>query len=561
MKNRGYPSSRVAFGLLFVVLSESAAMFAASPDDHDGTSAVPRIWAMAKEYDDCIRFSTLFTAQNVRDHLATSEGLARAIRWCKQTAVTHVYLETFRGGFTADRDTLLQAKRVFEEAGFLVSGCVTTTSIGKTHVKGQLFPCFTDPVSRETLDRVFRFTASLFDEIMVDDFFATRCECDRCIHARGEKSWSEFRCDLMLDVSRRYVLQPARQVNPDVTVILKYPRWYGSFQKRGYDVVHETELYDKIWVGTETRDPDNKKWGKKSQYGAFYLMQWLGRIGGDKCGGGWFDPFGTSPATYVEQARQTVLGGAREAVLFCYGSLQNGTAPANVDAFRAELPRLFELARLIRGKQIRGVAAPKPPNSDGEEDRHFYDFLALLGIPLLPCTAVPEDAQAVFLAFQTLTAHTLVDKLPRMVASGKPVLVTDHLAEAFPATTLLTAPNVRIFEVPEHDPGQSDAYWSLMDIPEDRLRAVRGFLLRPFGLKLIAPTRVALYLFDEDLVVIENFNDTDTEVVLTSQVQVHPTVALAVPSDINTFSSEKGIARFVLPSRSLIAVRFPDAAK
>ena len=50
-------------------------------------------------------------------------------------------------------------------------------------------------------------------------------------------------------------------------------------------------------------------------------MRWLGGIGGAKCGGGWFDPYGTTEATYLEQARQTVLGGARESMLFCYGSL------------------------------------------------------------------------------------------------------------------------------------------------------------------------------------------------------------------------------------------------
>ena len=72
---------------------------------------------------------------------------------------------------------------------------------------------------------------------------------------------------------------------------------------------------------TETRDPDSARWGRKAQYEAYYIMRWLGGIGGDKTGGGWFDPYGTSPATYVEQARQTVLAGAREMLLFCHASL------------------------------------------------------------------------------------------------------------------------------------------------------------------------------------------------------------------------------------------------
>jgi hypothetical protein len=51
-------------------------------------------------------------------------------------------------------------------------------------------------------------------------------------------------------------------------------------------------------------------------------LRWLGGIGGAKCGGGWYDWLGTTERTYIEQARQTILGGARESMLFCYGGLQ-----------------------------------------------------------------------------------------------------------------------------------------------------------------------------------------------------------------------------------------------
>ena len=106
-------------------------------------------------------------------------------------------------------------------------------------------------------------------------------------------------------------------------------------------MARETADFDRIWVGTETRDYTNKQWGGTVQFEAFFIMRWLGGLGGAKCGGGWFDPYGTTPATYVEQARQTVLAGARESMLFCYGSLQNGTGPGNIEALRANIPELF----------------------------------------------------------------------------------------------------------------------------------------------------------------------------------------------------------------------------
>ena len=37
-------------------------------------------------------FSTLFTAQDVREHLSTDDGTSAAIDWCKKTSVTKVYI-------------------------------------------------------------------------------------------------------------------------------------------------------------------------------------------------------------------------------------------------------------------------------------------------------------------------------------------------------------------------------------------------------------------------------------------------------------------------------------
>src|SRR4030042_1279264 len=162
---------------------------------------------------------------------------------------------------------------------------------------------------------------------MIDDFLFTDCECDQCKTARGDKSWADYRCDLMVQVGRERILGPARAVNPNVKVIIKYPQWYDNFHNRGYEVVRQSADYDRIWVGTETRDPDNQRWGRKAQYEAYYIMRWLGEIGGAKTGGGWFDPYGTTENTYVEQARQTVLADAKAMLLFCYGSPVRRTGP------------------------------------------------------------------------------------------------------------------------------------------------------------------------------------------------------------------------------------------
>ena len=61
-----------------------------------------RTLGLAKAKQGIHRFSTLFTAHQVRDHLSTEGGIDAAIAWCRRTAVTKVYIEAFRDGYQAN---------------------------------------------------------------------------------------------------------------------------------------------------------------------------------------------------------------------------------------------------------------------------------------------------------------------------------------------------------------------------------------------------------------------------------------------------------------------------
>jgi len=510
----------------------------------DGSRHAPSIdlWKLAHEKRHVHRFSTLVTAQQVRDLLSTDEGIDAAIDWCKRTAVTKVYVESFRSNYMAERDALAHARDRLRAAGFEVSGCVTTTIVGKKSTGWNLISCYTDPPTQENLAEIFRFTAELFDEIMIDDFWFTDCTCPECEAARRAKTvtvaaekgtqlfcrngpkgashkraaspfpprektypvdgdtWEDYRCELMVRLSQDRILAPARAVNPDVKLIIKYPKWYDRFHERGYEVVRQTALFDRTWVGTETRDYTDKRWGGTPQYEGYFLMRWLGRLGGAKCGGGWFDPYGTTEQTYVEQARQTVLAGARESLLFCYGSLLGNTGPKNVEALRAVIPELFDVAGEVGRRQLVGVAAYKPPNSHPENEPRVFDFVGMMGVPLVPCHEFPEEAKAAFFSVHALKDAELPDKLTKLLAAGKPVLVTDGLAERLAGRVDLDRPNVQVLPVGGNPK-------SLLDLDQAKLDAIHAPLLRPFDRSFRAPNKVALYLFADGSWVVENFND------------------------------------------------------
>jgi hypothetical protein len=493
----------------------SFAADAAAPSD---------LWKYANDRKDIHVYSTLITAQNVRDLLKDEAGIDAAIAWCKATGVTRVFIETFRTTYQADRARLVRARDRFRDAGFGVSGCITPTRVGKRSTGWNLISCYTDRPTQEKLQAIFEFAAGLFDEIMIDDFWFTDCTCQACDAARRAKTvtvgdrtypvdgdtWEAYRCELMVRLSRDRILAPARRVNPKVRLIIKYPQWYDRFHERGYEVVRQTADFDRIWVGTETRDYTDKRWGGTPQYEGYFIMRWLGGIGGTKCGGGWFDPYGTTEKTYVEQARQTILGGARESLLFCYGSLLKNTGPKNVEALRACIPELFEVAAQVRAREPIGVAAYKPPNSHPEKERRVYDFVGMLGVPLVPCHAFPADAPAAFLPVHAMKDPDLPAKLASFAKAGKPVLMTDGLSAALGSRSPSGAPRVKTLAV-------KGSPKSLLDLSQAEADALRAPLLAPLKTRFKAPARVALYLFRDGSCVVENFNDTDAAVELNGE--------------------------------------------
>jgi len=490
--------------------------------------------------------STLFTAQNVRDYLDTAEGRETAIEWCRGTGISRVFLETYRDRYRADRATLAAAREAFREAGLDVSGCITPTEVGRSSTGWDPITCYTAAESQEHLEDVFRFTASIFDEIMVDDFLFTDCECEECVAARGDRSWGADRSDLMLEVSRECVLGAAAEENPDAEVIIKFPEWYDDFQERGYVVDAQSEAFDTVWVGTEIRDYDHERWGGKPAYGAYYLQRWLGEVGGEKTAGGWFDTLGTTEDTYLEQAAATVLGGADEATLFAYGLLQEDTGPPNVEYLREELPGVFELARTVEGREPWGVAAPKPPHSEPFEEPQLFSFLGMCGLPLVPTTEFDPDAPASVATPYLLGERDVSDRLAAALEAGNRLVVTAGLADRLVGDP--TAQGARRLET-----GGEPA--SLLERDRTDLRELREYLLEPLDVGFDAPPWVAVHLFgrEDPVAVVQNCSDEGVAATLSVPWDPDPRLTLPTDADVGVTPDGDGTA-LELPGRSLVVL-------
>jgi hypothetical protein len=481
--------------------------------------------------NDVLKLSVWFTSQDVDKYLSNEASLKDTINWCKQYGVTKVNFEAYGRGVYANRNTLLNAKVSFLKEGFEVAGGVLTADGPDNFAK---FHCYTGVKKQEELQRMFEYTASIFDEIVIDDWYFTNCSCDDCITACGDQSWSKYRSDLMERISQERVMVPAHAVNPNVKVIIKYPQWNDQYQLRGYDVVRESKIFDGIWAGTEAREFNYETTsGYEIGYNSYFNMRWLATFG--SVGGGWFDTGGdrTKVTTHLEQARHTVLGGGKQMILWHYGGYLQ--AAPKIEALSKELPGLIKLAKIVQEKPIKGVVLQKPGNSDPFDEEWICSFLGELGIPLMPANEITEKIQSAIFPVQVLKDPGFIVKLERLLATKTPVVITDGLAKRLAVyhPDLLKNENLTVLPV-------KGSPKTLLKMTPEELKPLREKLLAPFGIRFEAPSKVELYLFGDNTFVVENINDTAVNIALDFQHISDVSKTLTLPEDADVGISKIG---------------------
>ncbi|MHC4741432.1 MAG: hypothetical protein ACYS8Z_05950, partial [Planctomycetota bacterium] len=178
----------------------------------------------------------------------------------------------------------------------------------------------------------------------------------------------------------------------------------------------------------------------------------------------------------------------------------------NVEALRKEIPGLVKLAKIVRGKPIKGMMAAKPPNSDAHREQYVYDFVGMLGLPLVPTAKIDAGAKAAFFPVHSLKDPQFKAKLQKMIKAGKPLLLTDGLAKRLSGVDL-RKDNVVTLEVGGNPK-------NLLKLTRQELKPIRDKMLARFGIKFDAPNKVALYLIGDNCAIVENFNDETIDAVL-----------------------------------------------
>ena len=360
----------------------------------------------------------------------------------KYVKIDKIYLETYRDEF-ASREQIEMIKRVMKDYGIEVSGGITTVTpdLNESDKKRQrLFNtfCYCNEPMRTRLKEVSEYTAGLFDEFIIDDFFFTQCMCEDCIREKGDRSWSEFRLAKMMEVSRDLIIGPAKKVNPKVHIIIKYPNWRESFQETGYNPGEQREIFDSIYTGTETRHGAQTD-QHLPRYLSYSLMRYFESVAPGKNGGGWFDAFDCDRfETYLEQAYLTAFAKPKEIMMFCWPLIAGNKKVTPLGFMYDKLDMI--LGRL--GEPV-GLKTYIPFNSQGDD--HIEDFLGMVGIPMEPVCEFPKDSKAdkVLLTAASLDDSEIVEKLRRFVEAGGHAIVTSSFMigalQKYPEITELTS--------------------------------------------------------------------------------------------------------------------------
>jgi hypothetical protein len=379
-------------------------------------------------------------------------------RWqdiTKQVHVDKVYLETHRDLLIVDDDTLNQAKAYFRDRGIRTAGGITLTVNERNRF--ETF-CYSNPEDRQKVQEIVEHTARHFDELILDDFFFTSCKCHRCIAAKGDKTWTRYRLDLLAEAAQSLVIKPAKAVNPGVKVVIKYPNWYEHFQGLGFDLEREPALFDGLYTGTETRDRSGNQ--HLQPYLGYLIFRYFENLKPGGNGGGWVDTGGARfMDRYAEQLWLTLFAKAPEITLFDIRQITRPIGPNlrspwqdeetsfSFDAMMAPIaladgstfqPGMFVRAAGVTFDQMDrfvgklgepvGVKSYKPYHSTGED--YLHNYLGMCGVPMDLVPEFPTDVNMVFLAETAEFDPDLVGKMKAHLMQGKQVMITSGLLRA-----------------------------------------------------------------------------------------------------------------------------------
>jgi hypothetical protein len=365
-----------------------------------------------------LKYALYFTYPEIEKLLLDTASMRETMEYLGPVRPERMYLEcTTRGDVNVTQMKDLAAR--FRALGFRVSGAMVPNVPG-----GPI--CYNNPDHLAQLERRSRAVAQVFDEVILDDWLFTVCTCEKCVAGRGKSTWADYRTKLILEKSKKYIIDPAREVHPGIRIIIKYPNWYEGHRDNGYDVLNETHQFDAMAVGIETRTRATHD-QHIPIYSGYVFQKWWSGVDPAKWVGSWLDNYTMQGQDndYVAQVWQAVLAQSPEIILWSGGHLHHTGPFSDVyPHFREMLPEFDRVAGMLNGPS-RGVPMYLPYGSEGEYN--IFGYLGMAGIPIAPVGQFPAESQNAIFTRHSLRDPGLADKMLARLRAGHDVFMTWEL--------------------------------------------------------------------------------------------------------------------------------------
>ena len=489
------------------------------------------------------------------------EGMSKYVKFDK------IYLETSRDMIIADQASLDAGKKFFVSKGLKVSGGITWTADERN---GVTF-CYSDPAQRKKAIEIIQFTARNFDEILFDDWGFTNCKTDDAIAAKGNQSWAQYRLKLMDQVGRDLVSAAKSanpKVKVVIKYPQWYDHFQETgfnleTQPKYFDGIYTgTETRDPVSNPMQIQQYHGYSISR-------YLMNLNHNDRGGWVDAGdsdlpnryaeqlWITLFAKLPEITLwpiyTQYQPSMNADGKMVPDSKLGKIA-GSVFEQVDQFIGQL-----------GTPV-GVKSYKPFHSSGED--YLQSYLGMIGIPMDIVPRFPDDAQTVLLTEQARFDPDIVAKMKKHLAEGKTVVITSGLLKALQgkgiadiaditytggvvlthefmserkfvdvkADSEILLPQITYFTNDAGAPIQAytsasrtsgdpillkakyskgllyvltipEAMGDLYSYPQPVLDGIRRVLAEDMYVRLDAPSRVSLFVYDNDKFIVESFQE------------------------------------------------------
>src|SRR5262245_40713707 len=153
--------------------------------------------------EESLQISVYATAGDVTRYLSEAGQRERVVEALRPLRVSRVFLEGRRGDEYVAPATLTKVRDFLASKGIRSSGGIATvpgTAFGVRQTGGLTWLNWEREKTRNDVATFFAENAPVFEELIVDDFYCTGDTSAASEAARGGRSWSDYRRDLLVSL-------------------------------------------------------------------------------------------------------------------------------------------------------------------------------------------------------------------------------------------------------------------------------------------------------------------------------------------------------------------------